>query len=80
MPIGVIVTLWVLVKKIKGKFPYFLKVAITWTLIAVIFDYLFLIKVFKPTDGYYKLDVYLYYLLTFLLPLVVGWRKNLAKE
>jgi len=45
-------------------------------LIAVIFDYLFLVKMFKPTDGYYKLDVYLYYILTFLLPLIVGWRKK----
>jgi len=53
-----------LIKKIKGdSFKYYLLLAISWTLIAIIFDYLFLVKVFKPADGYYKLDVYLYYLL-----------------
>jgi hypothetical protein len=41
-----------------------------------VFDYFLLVKVFKPVDGYYKLDVYLYYVLTFILPLIVGWRKS----
>lgn len=36
--------------------------------IAIIFDYFFLVKLLKPADGYYKLDVYLYYALTFILP------------
>ena len=80
MPIGIIITLWVLFKKIKpSSLQYYLLLAIVWTLIAITFDYLFLVKVFKPTDGYYKLDVYLYYSLTFILPLVVGWRKTLKK-
>jgi hypothetical protein len=35
---------------------------------------------FKPADGYYKLDVYLYYILTFALPLIVGWRKSTNKK
>ena len=39
------------------------------------FDYLLIVKVFSPPDGYYKLDVYLYYALTFIMPLVVGWLK-----
>lgn len=77
MPIGVLISLWVLIKKIKGKsLRYFLTLAATWTLIAVTFDYLFLVKLLKPADGYYKLDVYLYYFLTFLLPLAVGWSKR----
>ena len=77
MPIGTAITLWVLFKKIKGDgFRYYLLLAISWTLIAMVFDYLFLVKVFKPEDGYYKLDVYLYYILTFTLPLLVGWRKS----
>jgi hypothetical protein len=80
MPIGVLLTFWVLHKKIKGNsFQYYLKVAVVWTIIAVVLDYLFLVLVFKPVDGYYKLDVYLYYTLTFLFPLVVGWRKTSAK-
>jgi glucan phosphoethanolaminetransferase (alkaline phosphatase superfamily) len=47
-------------------------VAIIWTIIAVAFDYIFLVKVFKPAGGYYKLDVYLYYIFTFILPVAAG--------
>src|ERR1039458_9739645 len=40
MPIGIIITLWVLFKKIKSKsFEHYLLLAISWTLIAIIFDY-----------------------------------------
>lgn len=77
MPIGTVITFLVLFKKIKRKtFSYYLALAFVWTLIAVIFDYFFLVRIFKPADGYYKLDVYLYYALTFILPLIVGWRKK----
>lgn len=77
MPIGILITLWVLLKKVKANsFQYYLFLAIAWTLIAIVFDYLFLVKVFKPADGYYNLDVYLYYALTFILPILVGLRKN----
>ena len=80
MPIGIVLTLWVLIKKIKGNsFQYYLLLAVLWTLIAIIFDYLFLVKVFNPADGYYKLDVYLYYALTFVLPLIIGWSKKTQK-
>lgn len=77
MPIGIIVTLWVLLKKVKGNsFGYFAVLAFVWTAIAIVFDYLLLVKLLKPADGYYKLDVYLYYVLVFALPLIVGWRKR----
>lgn len=87
MPIGIIITLWVLLKRVKGdSLRYYLLLAIAWTLIAIVFDYFFLVQVFKPADGYYKLDVYLYYALTFMLPIFVGplrlrqieasWRKK----
>jgi len=77
MPIGTIITIWVLLKKIKAdSFQYYALLAVIWTLIAIIFDYFFLVKLFNPADGYYKLDVYLYYILTFVLPLIVGWRKK----
>ena len=77
MPIGVAITLWVLLGRIKAEaFQYYLILAVVWTAIAVAFDYLFIVKTLKPADGYYKLDVYLYYAFTFILPLVVGWWKN----
>jgi hypothetical protein len=77
MPIGTVITLWVLFKKVKGDtLRYYLFLAASWTLIAIVFDYFFLVQAFQPADGYYKLDVYLYYALTFILPLIVGWRKK----
>lgn len=77
MPIGTVITLWVLLKKVKrNSFWDYVLLAVIWTLLAIILDYFFLVKVFKPDDGYYKLDVYLYYALTCILPLVVGWSKK----
>lgn len=77
MPIGAIITILVLLKKIKEEsLKYYLLLAAAWTLIAIIFDYFFLVKIFKPADGYYKLDVYLYYTLTFILPLIIGFYKT----
>jgi hypothetical protein len=77
LPIGIAVALWILLKKVKGdSFRYFALVGVAWVLIAIVCDYVFLVLLFKPADGYYKLDVYLYYALTLLLPLAVGWRKQ----
>ena len=76
-PIGIVITLWVLLKKIKNdSIKYYLYLAIIWTLIAIVCDYLFLVKIFQPAGGYYKLDVYLYYIITFILPVAVRWYKN----
>lgn len=79
-PVGFIITIWILYKKIHAvTWQYFLGIALVWTAIAVICDYFLLVKVFKPADGYYKLDVYIYYISTFILPLFVGLRKNSQK-
>ena len=62
MPIGILITVWVLLKKVKDDtFRYYLILAVAWTAIAVVFDYLFIVKALNPAGGYYKLDVYLYY-------------------
>jgi hypothetical protein len=75
MPIGIIITLCVLIKKIKRtKLSDYFIIAIVWTLIAILFDYIFIVRLFKST-GYYQLDVYVYYILTFVLPLIVGLKK-----
>ncbi len=77
-PLATIVAVWVLIKKIERvSFSYYLLIAIFWTSITVVLDYFLLIKIFKPEDGYYKPDVYLYYSLTFILPLVIGlWKRK----
>jgi hypothetical protein len=81
LPIGLIITIWVLVKKVSGEpFQYYAALALVWTLIAVVFDYLFIVKALKPADGYYKPDVYLYYALTLIVPLIVGWWKRSRGE
>ena len=77
MPVGALITLWILWKKIESRsFSQYVLIAITWTLTAIVCDYFFLVKLFKPADGYYKLDVYLYYALTLVLPMAVGWYKS----
>jgi hypothetical protein len=79
MPIGVLLTLLVLLKRVMAEsLQYYVVLAVTWTLIAVVFDYFLLVKAFNPLDGYYKLDVYLYYACTFFLPLGVGRSKGLS--
>ena len=81
MPIGIVITLLVLFKKVRGdSCLYYVWLAVAWVLIAIVFDYLFLVKIFKPADGYYKLDVYLYYALTFALPLFAGWWKTVRRK
>ena len=77
LPVGLITTLWVLLKKVKGDtLQYYLILAAVWTAIAVVLDYILIVKALNPTDGYYKLDVYLYYALTLITPLVIGWWKK----
>lgn len=76
-PIGTAITLYVLFKRIKSKsLRYYLLLGIVWAAIAIVLDYFLLVKVFNPEDGYYKLDVYLYYSLTLLLPILVGIKKT----
>ena len=76
LPIGLAVTVWVLFKRIKTTdLPDYIIIAIVWTLIAIVLDYFLIVRLFKPADGYYKLDVYLYYLLTLVVPILVGLLK-----
>lgn len=74
LPMGVMIAVWILLKKVKGDtVKYYVLLAIVWTLIAIAFDYLFIVKTFSPANGYYKVDVYIYYILTFVLPITIGW-------
>ncbi len=79
-PIGTAITVWVAFKKVNGNsLPYYGVVALVWLLIAIVGDYLFIVKAFKPADGYYKPDVYLYYVLTLAIPLWAGWRRTVRR-
>ena len=49
---------------------YYAGVGIAWTVIAVVLDYLFIVLLFQAT--YYGPDVFVYYVVTFLVPVGVG--------
>lgn len=49
---------------------YYVKVGIAWTVIAILLDYLFIVRLFQTP--YYEVDVFVYYALTFLIPVGVG--------
>jgi hypothetical protein len=79
-PFGTAITLWIAFKKVKGDtLRYFALVGLVWLLIAVGGDYVFIVKAFKPADGYYKPDVYLYYALTLAIPFIAGWKKHMDR-
>lgn len=77
MPVGVLIASWVLLNKVNyASGWYYAILSVFWTTIAIALDYLFIVKLLSPEDGYYKLDVYLYYVLTFPMPLAVGWWRS----
>ncbi len=75
MPFGLVAILWVLFKKIQRKeLMCYFGLGLIWTVMAIVLDYLFIVKLLNSTD-YYKLDIYIYYSVTFLLPMIVGLYK-----
>lgn len=73
MPLGIVLTSVVLWKwvHVDGLHEAAL-LGIGWSVIAIVCDYVFIVKLLHPDDGYYKPDVYLYYLLTLALPLAAA--------
>jgi len=69
-PIVILLCYWRFSKR-RESISYYVIVATVWLIIAVVFDYLFLVKLLNP-PAYYKLDVYVYYASTFLIPFLVG--------
>jgi len=57
--------------KREESISYYVLVAAVWLIIAVVFDYSFLVRLLNAAN-YYKLDVYVYYASTFLIPFLVG--------
>ncbi len=77
MPIGIAIALFVSLKKVEpGDIQRYAQIAVAWTAMAIVLDYIFIVKMLNPADGYYKLDVYIYYALTFIIPLAAGIWKN----
>lgn len=82
LPFGLLATLWVLLKFIEPRtFGHYFLIAVVWTALAALLDYFFVVKLLLPKDGYYKPDVYFYYALIFLVPVLYGlWRANTGKK
>ena len=56
---------------------YYAGAGVVWTAIAVVFDYLFIVLLFSAT--YYGPDVFVYYAITFLVPVGIGlWKRQVA--
>ena len=57
----------------KGRvlpLAYYAKVGCAWTAVAVVLDYLFIVLLFHAT--YYGPDVFVYYAVTFCIPVIIG--------
>lgn len=75
-PFATLFTIWVLMKKVKRpELMCYFGTGMVWTIMAVVLDYLFIIRLLNTGSSYYKPDVFLYYVLTFTLPIVVGYWK-----
>ncbi|KKQ10310.1 MAG: hypothetical protein US20_C0001G0024 [Candidatus Pacebacteria bacterium GW2011_GWF1_36_5] len=75
-PLASVFTIWVLMKKVKRpELMCYFGTGLIWTIMAILLDYLFIVTLLKTGNSYYKHDVYLYYFLTFVLPMGVGYWK-----
>jgi hypothetical protein len=70
-PVTILITWWWFRSRERLPLQYYAGVGLAWALIAVVLDYLFIVTLFRST-GYYAPDVYLYYILMFLIPVGVG--------
>lgn len=75
-PVTIVITWWWFKRREPLPLPYFAKVGIVWMLIAIVFDYFFIVLLFQAS--YYGPDVFVYYALTFLIPAGVGLYLNHA--
>jgi hypothetical protein len=80
-PFATMLTIWVIMKKVRRpELMCYFGLGLMWTLVAVGLDYAFIVKMLKTGNSYYKPDVYLYYALTFTLPMIVGYWKYKHKS
>jgi hypothetical protein len=68
-PVTIAITWWWFTGR-DLSLSYYAGVGIAWAAIAVVLDYLFIVLLFHT--AYYGPDVFVYYALTFLIPVGVG--------
>jgi hypothetical protein len=69
-PVTIAVTWWWFRERERLPLQYYAGVGVAWALIAIVLDYLFIVLLFQAT--YYGPDVFVYYAVTFLIPVGVG--------
>jgi hypothetical protein len=69
-PVTIAITWWWFRQREHLPLQYYAGVGVTWVMIAVVLDFLFIVLLFRAT--YYGSDVFVYYALTFLIPVGVG--------
>jgi hypothetical protein len=73
MPIAIGLTCFVLWRWCRvDSIRQSILLGVAWSAIAMVCDYFLIVKLLNPPDGYYKFDVYLYYLITLVLPLAAA--------
>jgi len=77
-PVTIAVTWWWFRQRERLPLQYYACVGVAWILIAVVLDYLFIVLMFQAT--YYESDVFVYYAVTFLIPVGVGLYLNQARS
>jgi hypothetical protein len=77
-PVTIAVTWWWFRQRERLPLQYYACVGVAWTLIAIVLDYLFIVLMFQAT--YYESDVFVYYAVTFLIPVGVGLYLNRARS
>lgn len=68
-PVTIAVAWW----RFRGRdlpLTYYAGVGLAWAVIAIVLDYLFIVRLFRA--AYYGPDIFVYYALTFLIPVGVG--------
>jgi hypothetical protein len=68
-PVTILITWWGFRAR-NLALRYYALVGLAWTVIAVVLDFLFIVRLFQAS--YYGPDVFVYYVLTFLIPVGVG--------
>lgn len=58
---------------------YYVLIGIVWLSVAVVLDYLFIIRLFN-VKNYYDIEVIVYYLITVIIPILIGIRYRQKKH
>lgn len=77
-PITIVIVLWWFRKRERLPLQYYASVGLAWMLIAIVLDYLFIVLLFHAS--YYGIDVFVYYAVTFLIPVGVGLFLNRSRN